>query len=115
MLLQPPICTRTDTRFPDTTVCRSDHRNAASCCSPGTAAPAAVPATILSRATAAIATSPPASQKPSSYCMGLLPREVGGERGGARSEEHTSELQSLMRSSYAVFCLTQHIKATTAQ
>src|SRR3546814_9803057 len=29
----------------------------------------------------------------------------GGERG-ARSEEHTSELQSLMRISYAVFCLT---------
>src|SRR3546814_1693808 len=26
---------------------------------------------------------------------------------GKRSEEHTSELQSLMRSSYAVFCLTQ--------
>src|SRR3546814_3011076 len=25
----------------------------------------------------------------------------------SRSEEHTSELQSLMRSSYAVFCLTQ--------
>src|SRR3546814_5324317 len=25
--------------------------------------------------------------------------------GNARSEEHTSELQSLMRSSYAVFCL----------
>src|SRR3546814_2653579 len=27
------------------------------------------------------------------------------ERAGARSEEHTSELQSLMRISYAVFCL----------
>src|SRR3546814_10629185 len=27
------------------------------------------------------------------------------ERGGKRSEEHTSELQSLMRNSYAVFCL----------
>src|SRR3546814_4498540 len=27
------------------------------------------------------------------------------ERGPARSEEHTSELQSLMRISYAVFCL----------
>src|SRR3546814_2256715 len=27
-----------------------------------------------------------------------------------RSEEHTSELQSLMRSSYAVFCLKQHIR-----
>src|SRR3546814_11148652 len=28
-----------------------------------------------------------------------------GRRGCARSEEHTSELQSLMRISYAVFCL----------
>src|SRR3546814_11116895 len=33
--------------------------------------------------------------------------DVAGRRGGhlARSEEHTSELQSLMRISYAVFCL----------
>src|SRR3546814_8330264 len=31
------------------------------------------------------------------------------EEGPARSEEHTSELQSLMRISYAVFCLnTKH-------
>src|SRR3546814_4090523 len=29
----------------------------------------------------------------------------GGSDTSARSEEHTSELQSLMRSSYAVFCL----------
>src|SRR3546814_1639952 len=29
----------------------------------------------------------------------------GGGAGQARSEEHTSELQSLMRISYAVFCL----------
>src|SRR3546814_4249957 len=29
-------------------------------------------------------------------------------RGGARSEEHTSELQSLMRISYAVFCLKKN-------
>src|SRR3546814_8590606 len=28
-----------------------------------------------------------------------------------RSEEHTSELQSLMRSSYAVFCLKKHIES----
>src|SRR3546814_10097817 len=27
------------------------------------------------------------------------------KRGGSRSEEHTAELQSLMRISYAVFCL----------
>src|SRR3546814_3790415 len=32
------------------------------------------------------------------------PRKKNGRRG-ARSEEHTSELQSLMRISYAVFCL----------
>src|SRR3546814_1730757 len=31
---------------------------------------------------------------------------VGPRRGHGRSEEQTSELQSLMRSSYAVFCLT---------
>src|SRR3546814_10503626 len=35
--------------------------------------------------------------------------------GGVRSEEHTSELQSLMRNSYAVFCLKtkQHKKKQT--
>src|SRR3546814_1105074 len=39
----------------------------------------------------------------------LLPRPVRLHPGGdhARSEEHTSELQSLMRSSYAVFCLNK--------
>src|SRR3546814_2883962 len=31
-----------------------------------------------------------------------------GRRERARSEEHTSELQSLMRISYAVFCLTKN-------
>src|SRR3546814_4553036 len=31
---------------------------------------------------------------------------------GQRSEEHTSELQSLMRTSYAVFCLKKTKKAT---
>src|SRR3546814_3912390 len=32
------------------------------------------------------------------------------ERGHSRSEEHTSELQSLMRTSYAVFCLQKKTK-----
>src|SRR3546814_10602420 len=32
-----------------------------------------------------------------------------------RSEEHTSELQSLMRSSYAVFCLKKKNKKTNIQ
>src|SRR3546814_2735462 len=39
------------------------------------------------------------------YCF-----RVGGPRDLLRSEEHTSELQSLMRISYAVFCLKQTIK-----
>src|SRR3546814_10749814 len=37
--------------------------------------------------------------------------EFAAARSGARSEEHTSELQSLMRISYAVFCLKKKTKA----
>src|SRR3546814_7314224 len=41
------------------------------------------------------------------------PDDVTEDRDGAdRSEEHTSELQSLMRSSYAVFCLKKKKKKT---
>src|SRR3546814_7779320 len=36
--------------------------------------------------------------------------ESGNCRGQDRSEEHTSELQSLMRNSYAVFCLKKKKK-----
>src|SRR3546814_1343797 len=43
----------------------------------------------------------------------LLPPRA---RVGGRSEEHTSELQSLMRISYAVFCLKKkHNKINTVQ
>src|SRR3546814_1720878 len=37
----------------------------------------------------------------------VLLESVDAERDHQRSEEHTSELQSLMRNSYAVFCLKQ--------
>src|SRR3546814_4687973 len=37
--------------------------------------------------------------------IGIEGFDVGMEMSGHRSEEHTSELQSLMRISYAVFCL----------
>src|SRR3546814_2177887 len=37
--------------------------------------------------------------------FGHFPALKSPRRGGQRSEEHTSELQSLMRISYAVFCL----------
>src|SRR3546814_4213076 len=39
------------------------------------------------------------------------PRDIV-EYGQGRSEEHTSELQALMRISYAVICLTKHNKHT---
>src|SRR3546814_6317890 len=45
---------------------------------------------------------PPPSASPSSRSATGSPR-----CSGRRSEEHTSELQSLMRISYAVFCLKQ--------
>src|SRR3546814_8709058 len=40
---------------------------------------------------------------------------VALDRGGSRSEEHTSELQSLMRISYAVFCLKKKNKKNNKQ
>src|SRR3546814_7954355 len=46
--------------------------------------------------------------RPTDGCGGAQPPLVGGGGCGVdppRSEEHTSELQSLMRISYAVFCL----------
>src|SRR3546814_2724007 len=42
-----------------------------------------------------------------------LAREFGRADISPRSEEHTSELQSLMRISYAVFCLKQKNNATS--
>src|SRR3546814_4480345 len=49
--------------------------------------------------------------------LGKAPLELGQDRegpaGAIRSEEHTSELQSLMRTSYAVFCLKQKTHHTT--
>src|SRR3546814_5488933 len=43
----------------------------------------------------------------------IQPKELWEETGRWRSEEHTSELQSLMRISYAVFCLKKKKKKRT--
>src|SRR3546814_3226832 len=40
----------------------------------------------------------------------IATNESATSKGRRRSEEHTSELQSLMRISYAVFCLKKKIK-----
>src|SRR3546814_7311459 len=44
---------------------------------------------------------------------GFLPAQGRRIRSSGRSEEHTSELQSLMRISYAVFCLKKQINIIT--
>src|SRR3546814_9717482 len=55
------------------------------------------------------------SQTPGSPAIKPLvagaPGHGEGHNSGMRSEEHTSELPSLMRITYAVFCLKQQIKS----
>src|SRR3546814_1890040 len=106
MIRRPPRSTRTDTLFPYTTLVRSaaaprSRRPAAAPCAGG--APPELPGPALRGAGA-----PPQGRH--RLCR---PRALPADRrahGGLhlrRSEEHTSELQSLMRISYAVFCLNK--------
>src|SRR3546814_8791979 len=99
MIRRPPRSTRTDTLFPYTTLFRSHNRSAAD----GRA---------RAGSTAQGGRSPGTTRgHHSSHSRRRLPDAV--HRGGGlrvrfherRSEEHTSELQSLMRISYAVFGL----------
>src|SRR3546814_9561589 len=52
------------------------------------------------------------AQWPNITTKGAVPDDADAHKGeeGKRSEEHTSELQSLMRISYAVFCLKKKHK-----
>src|SRR3546814_5769333 len=50
----------------------------------------------------------------SAYCP-MRPTPAPRSCWSARSEEHTSELQSLMRISYAVFCLKKKTKITKSR
>src|SRR3546814_1716610 len=62
-----------------------------------------------------LAAARPTSVSEASYSTEMRPtnwKAIGGF--GARSEEHTSELQSLMRISYAVFCLKKKNKKNKA-
>src|SRR3546814_9907637 len=79
MIRRPPRSTRTDTLFPYTTLFRSHHRRRHAARGPDHAARSGERSAVAGTG-------------------GALPRHL-------RSEEHTSELQSLMRISYAVFCL----------
>src|SRR3546814_1957335 len=55
-----------------------------------------------------VAESPPSIRRPSAVATAMP-----NWPGSTRSEEHTSELQSLMRNSYAVFCLKKKKKNDT--
>src|SRR3546814_2713122 len=55
----------------------------------------------------------PAPHRAASTCWSTMPVWSSAAGLPIRSEEHTSELQSLMRNSYAVFCLKK--KKTTQQ
>src|SRR3546814_3159637 len=90
MRRRPPRSTRTDTLFPYTTLFRSEP----------VALPSAAPK--ASSAPQSPAANGGAGNEEESAAP---PTTAPAPAPAPRSEEHTSELQSLMRISYAVFCL----------
>src|SRR3546814_990160 len=91
MIRRPPRSTRTDTLFPYTTLFRSLGESRRQGSGP--------------RKSSAV-TGRPQLFTPSGLNVRPYKTLCAHERcNGHRSEEHTSELQSLMRISYAVFCL----------
>src|SRR3546814_7469848 len=96
MILRPPRSTRTDTLFPYTTLFRSLLVWASGEVLSTRYGPAAYADTHVDFRTAC-----PVAAHFAAAAAGSRPPA----RPWSRSEEHTSELQSLMRISYAVFCL----------
>src|SRR3546814_2913762 len=101
MIRRPPRSTRTDTLFPYTTLFRSRLNEIEDLGRPEAELGFATRRNLLGEAL---------SGALAAFMVGRLELEViiplnGLEASDRRSEEHTSELQSLMRISYAVFCL----------
>src|SRR3546814_2246240 len=103
MIRRPPRSTRTDTLFPYTTLFRSAVHE-----SFNTFVAEAVEVSVdkegswrTERVVAAVDCGQPINPS-------IIEAQV--QSGIGRSEEHTSELQSLMRISYAVFCLKKKTK-----
>src|SRR3546814_1688247 len=111
MIRRPPRSTRTDTLFPYTTLFRSHHARVERH-PEGLEAEDAEQADIHGRAVLADARAEGQHGRIDRRRNAeIAPRDShrdGQRRRGRRSEEHTSELQSLMRISYAVFCLKKH-------
>src|SRR3546814_3910449 len=107
MVRRPPRSTLPDTLFPYTTLFRSAVLVLALAISliivpiaPRAISAIPVVSGIIARAFGAVMTALGALA-PAAAMVAIAPRFARAER----SEEHTSELQSLMRISYAVFCL----------
>src|SRR3546814_10108453 len=96
MMLQPPGSTLTDTLFPCSTLFRSSVLPGGSDLDPQVGGRLAHHALDLRWSVAGI-------QRDAAGLRSPKRLDVGNAL--SRSEEHTSELQSLMRISYAVFCL----------
>src|SRR3546814_3578960 len=117
MIRRPPRATRTDTLFPYPTLFRSPWASAPSPLRgafPGFRRPPRFGARV--RRDGGVQDDLDRSR---SAASDHRPR-LEAASGQPRSEEHTSELQSLMRISYAVFCLTKkkqtmHINKTEPQ
>src|SRR3546814_3895310 len=105
MILRPQRSTRTDTLFPYTTLFRSPLRIL------GAVVDAAVRGDLHRHIGGRRDCDPAAvgTDRAEELALGDLGRIGRGGRGGFvfRSEEHTSELQSLMRISYAVICMNK--------
>src|SRR3546814_6736906 len=104
MIRRPPRSTRTDTLFPYTTLFRSSVVEATQ---ERTSLPTSGPYQEMGRDVV--------RNRRNRISVSNPPAENVGEADETvvRSEEHTSELQSLMRISYAVFCLKKKKHLTT--
>src|SRR3546814_5858562 len=117
MIRRPPRSTRTDTLFPYTTLFRSLSRSRAPLSFFAIRVKAAMhllciqPYAIL-KALASLTQTPRTRSLHRGDCQGSTHARHYHHSGHSRSEEHTSELQSLMRISYAVFCLQKKNKIT---
>src|SRR3546814_8256065 len=100
MIRRPPRSTRTDTLFPYTTLFRSSERPRQSAHRGHVEEQEDAETVVrdpLDQLAARISELQPPAKRAARIGHGRTPAR--------RSEEHTSELQSLMRISYAVFCL----------
>src|SRR3546814_1299193 len=104
MIRRPPISTRTDTLFPFTTLFRSSRRTNNSTCWPQWSAKLSRCVSLTPCRRSRSSVQQPTNGQISAVLLGTS-RFRRPFPCSERSEEHTSELQSLMRISYADFCL----------